>query len=290
MKTAHVALALTLIFVAGAAHAEEQDPLAQYLVSPQFVIEHAQTIELTQDQRRRITQTAEMAHLKAQALQYALHAKIQMLRGELKKERIDAKAARGRLDEVLDAERAVKHLHLDLLVTVSNVLTPAQRATLLDLRKKQAASWPKPQDVASRLRTKMVQVVRGARERREAGKDTLGIPERLQQFAELMQSGKHAEAEALLDRALDQLRKADAPPPKDDDKGASRNGPPPMPAAFETPEQMRTKIADLRVADVAWRKIAWKTCLLDALAASRAQHKPLILWVFIDRPVDDKRC
>jgi hypothetical protein len=55
-------------------------------------------------------------------------------------------------------------------------------------------------------------------------------------------------------------------------------------------EALQAEIVALRPAKVAWREIAWKTCLLDGLAASRAQGKPVLLWVFIDRPVDDARC
>jgi hypothetical protein len=40
----------------------------------------------------------------------------------------------------------------------------------------------------------------------------------------------------------------------------------------------------------AWREIAWKSCLLEGLKESRAQNKPALLWVFIDRPIDDARC
>ena len=53
---------------------------------------------------------------------------------------------------------------------------------------------------------------------------------------------------------------------------------------------LRAEIDSLRVPDVAWRKIPWKTCLIDGLAASRKQQKPVMLWIFIDRPVDDARC
>lgn len=55
-------------------------------------------------------------------------------------------------------------------------------------------------------------------------------------------------------------------------------------------ESLKQEIAELRAEDVAWRKVAWRTCLLDGLKASREQKKPVILWVFIDRPIDDKRC
>lgn len=50
------------------------------------------------------------------------------------------------------------------------------------------------------------------------------------------------------------------------------------------------KIEQIKVPKVAWREIAWKTCLLEGLKASREQKKPVVLWVFIDRPVDDERC
>jgi hypothetical protein len=55
-------------------------------------------------------------------------------------------------------------------------------------------------------------------------------------------------------------------------------------------DSLRKKIGSLAVPDVAWRKIPWKTCLLDGLLESQRTKKPLMLWVFIDRPVDDTRC
>lgn len=57
-----------------------------------------------------------------------------------------------------------------------------------------------------------------------------------------------------------------------------------------SPETLQAEIDSLRAAKVAWREIAWKSCLLDGLKESRAQNKPALLWIFIDRPVDDARC
>ncbi len=54
--------------------------------------------------------------------------------------------------------------------------------------------------------------------------------------------------------------------------------------------ELQAEVNALKKGDVAWRKIQWKTCLLDGLKASRAQKKPLMLWIFIDRPIDDERC
>ena len=57
-----------------------------------------------------------------------------------------------------------------------------------------------------------------------------------------------------------------------------------------TPEALKAEIEGLKVAKVAWREIAWKSCLLEGLKESRAKKKPVLLWIFIDRPADDARC
>ena len=60
--------------------------------------------------------------------------------------------------------------------------------------------------------------------------------------------------------------------------------------AAPDPEKLRAEIAALKAEKPAWRGIAWKSCLLEGLKESREKKKPLLLWVFIDRPVDDERC
>jgi hypothetical protein len=57
-----------------------------------------------------------------------------------------------------------------------------------------------------------------------------------------------------------------------------------------SPEALKAEIDALKAAKVAWREIAWKSCLLEGLKESRAKKKPVLLWIFIDRPIDDARC
>ena len=57
-----------------------------------------------------------------------------------------------------------------------------------------------------------------------------------------------------------------------------------------TPEALNAEIEALKSPKVAWREIAWKSCLLEGLKESREKKKPVLLWVFIDRPTDDARC
>lgn len=55
-------------------------------------------------------------------------------------------------------------------------------------------------------------------------------------------------------------------------------------------EKLKSEVESMRDPVVAWRSIKWKSCLLDGLHESREKGKPLLCWVFIDRPADDERC
>ncbi|SVC56501.1 uncharacterized protein METZ01_LOCUS309355, partial [marine metagenome] len=65
-----------------------------------------------------------------------------------------------------------------------------------------------------------------------------------------------------------------------------------LPAAprLDSPAAIEQKIRPIRADGVSWRKIAWKSCLLEGLTEAQRTGKPLILWCYIDRPVDDTRC
>ena len=55
-------------------------------------------------------------------------------------------------------------------------------------------------------------------------------------------------------------------------------------------DPLQEEIDALKAERAPWRGIAWKECLVDGLHASARTRKPVLLWVFIDRPVDDNRC
>ena len=55
-----------------------------------------------------------------------------------------------------------------------------------------------------------------------------------------------------------------------------------------TPGALRAEIEALRQANVAWRKVRWRTCLLDALKESAREKKPVFLWVLGGSPADGR--
>jgi hypothetical protein len=56
----------------------------------------------------------------------------------------------------------------------------------------------------------------------------------------------------------------------------------------KSPEVLQAEIEALKPARHVWRAIPWKTCPLEALQASREQQKPVIAWVFLGLPTDER--
>lgn len=56
----------------------------------------------------------------------------------------------------------------------------------------------------------------------------------------------------------------------------------------KTPEVLKAEIEALKPAKHVWRQIAWKTCPLEALKASREENKPVIAWVYLGIPTDER--
>jgi hypothetical protein len=63
---------------------------------------------------------------------------------------------------------------------------------------------------------------------------------------------------------------------------------PASPSPARTPEALRAEIDALKPARHVWRAIAWKTCPLEALKEAREQKKPVIAWVFLGIPTDER--
>ena len=289
-NTTIVALVLTVHACGSLAANAQEDPLSEFLIPPPLIMQRAEEIGLSDDQRTTVQQSVERAHEQGAERTPILKEAVESLRRELEVNEIDEAIARKKLDKLLDAERAMKHIHLQMLVQANNVLTKEQRSAL---RKLHVARSGKPDHATleRRLKAKLKRVQAGVEAQARAGQPPVEVVELMDTFSPLMQGGKHAEAEEVLDKAIKLLEGEDSETNEEGDPAeASATDVPSPPNGIGSPDELKAKIASMRVADVAWRKIAWKTCLLDGLKASREHNKPVILWVFIDRPVDDKRC
>ena len=266
---------------------QRTDPLHSLLLPPELLIHHHTELGLSDKQTRQIQTYVEDTTPEAQRLQGLADAALGRLAKLLSADRIDEAAALKQLDELQAFERLQKRLHLGIMIKVRNELTAEQRKQAMQLHRR-----PQDEELARRLQRDLTRIQKEVQARAEAGKPPFEVVGVMQKFPELMQNGQVREAESLLARVLEML---DLKPSSD-----TPNRPKPGDGTGRVPkierhklhsdETIRRQVAGLKKEDVAWRKIEWKTCLLDGLQASHQQNKPIVLWIFIDRPIDDERC
>ena len=60
-------------------------------------------------------------------------------------------------------------------------------------------------------------------------------------------------------------------------------------ATGTTLKALTAEIQALKPARHTWREITWKTCPLEALREARERNRPVLTWVFLGNP-SDERC
>ena len=265
------------------------DPIRAHLFPPELLVHHRAEIGLTDQQVEKIRDRVEEVGPKVQQHQTRLNGAMGKLAKLLAASKVDEEAALKQLDEVLAIEKELKHMHFRVMIQIRNELNTEQQkiAAKLDRSPQHAKG------LEQRLKAKIARIEKEIRSRAQAGKPPRDVIDMMQKFPKLMQKGQVKEAEALLDNVLKSLGLKDTDKATDKPKSAGSQSSRAKPAAeakILSPEAVRTAVDALKKEDVAWRKIAWKTCLLDGLKASREQNKPVMLWIFIDRPINDERC
>jgi Spy/CpxP family protein refolding chaperone len=182
------------------------DPFAAAFFPPELVFMARDKIGLTQEQEEAFRARVEKVQSRSDELRTKLEGETAALAALVKQERMDEKTVITQLDKVLDAEREVKHLHVGLAVAMKNLLTPEQQAKLREIAKDGGAQLGA--DIRRRLSEKMERVQANAQKMAESGHDPSEILRAMEEkFKPLMDAGKVIEAEAELDRALEQLAK-----------------------------------------------------------------------------------
>ncbi len=261
--------------VVSAAEQTEQQIHTQ-LFSPELLMQHREELGLTDEQLARIHSHLDKVQADAAEAQKKLDPVTRKLAELLGAESVDEAAAMKQLEDVFNAEREMKRLHMRVMIRIRNELTAKQQGLAAKFNQER-----KPDDLQKRLQSKVTRIQQEFQRRAEAGQPPVEAMQLLQSFPEQMQAGRAKEAEAILDRVLKMLDLDQKPVPPLE-KRSSRQWP--------TTSAVLAQVKALEMEDVAWRKIPWKTCLIEGLSASREQNKPVMLWIFIDRPIDDERC
>jgi Spy/CpxP family protein refolding chaperone len=133
-----IVLIAFLLLTVGSVHAQQpaSDPFGDAFFSPELVMQHQQTIGLTETQKNFFKTEFRKAQTRFTELQWQLSDESEKLVAIVKQEPLDEQAALAQLDKVLNAEREIKRLQLALVIQIRNNLTPEQRARLTELKSK----------------------------------------------------------------------------------------------------------------------------------------------------------
>jgi Spy/CpxP family protein refolding chaperone len=184
------------------------DPLAGAFFPPELILMTRDTIGLTQEQQEAIRAGVQKTERRSDELKQQLERETAALSALARQDRVDDAALGAQLDRVLDVERELKHLHIGLLASIKNLLTPEQRARLREVAKDGGAQFA--DDMRRRLTEKVERVQALAQSWTASGRDPSAIAAVMQEKVKpLLDAGKPMEAEAELDCLLGQLNQSE---------------------------------------------------------------------------------
>ena len=117
-----------------AGNASRQDPIAEYVLPPELIMQYQKAIGLTDAQKNAVIGEIKQAQGRIVDVQWELQRAVERLVELLGQEKVDEQAVLAQLDKVLAAEREVKRVQLGLAVRLKNVLSPEQQRILRELR------------------------------------------------------------------------------------------------------------------------------------------------------------
>ena len=125
-----------LLWPAGGAAQEQvtEEDIFASLFPPELIMQNRRAIDLSDEQRDAISQLIQELQGRVVRLQWELLDDMQELSGTLERGRVDLDRALDQMDNVLDTEKRIKQAHLEMLIRIKNLLTPAQQAALEELR------------------------------------------------------------------------------------------------------------------------------------------------------------
>jgi Spy/CpxP family protein refolding chaperone len=181
------------------------DPLAGAFFPPELIVQAHDQIGMSQEQLETFRAQVQKTQPRSNELRQRLESETAALAALAKQERVNETALLAQLDKVLDAERELKHLHMGLLATIKNLLTPDQQVKLREMTKDGGSKLAEA--VRKRLGEKVEKVKEGVQKWQASGRDPSAIAQAMEEkFRPLIDEGKIIEAEAELDRLLDQLK------------------------------------------------------------------------------------
>ena len=120
------------------------DPLGDAMFPPEMIMQHQRELGLTDQQKTFMRGEINKTTTRFNELQWQLQDVMEALHETMKANVVNEQQALAQLDKVLDNEREIKRLHMELAIRIKNNLTPEQQTKLQGMRHGPGFGGPRP--------------------------------------------------------------------------------------------------------------------------------------------------
>ena len=110
------------------------DPLGDSIFPPDMIMQHQRELALTDDQKTFMRAEIQRTTTRFNELQWQLQDQMDALHETVKSNSINEQLALSQLDKVLESEREIKRLHMEMAIRIKNKLTADQQMKLQTIR------------------------------------------------------------------------------------------------------------------------------------------------------------
>lgn len=110
------------------------DPLADVMFPPEMIMQHQRELALTDAQKQFMRGEIQRTSNRFNELKWQLEDAMEALHETMKGNQVNEQQAMAQLDKVLDAEREIKAIHMQMNIRIKNQLTPDQQMKLQTMR------------------------------------------------------------------------------------------------------------------------------------------------------------
>lgn len=110
------------------------DPLADSIFPPDMIMQHQRELALTDDQKTFMRGEIQRTTTRFNELQWQLQDQMEAFRETVKGNSVNEQLALSQLDKVLESEREIKRLHMEMAIRIKNKLTADQQMKLQTIR------------------------------------------------------------------------------------------------------------------------------------------------------------
>ena len=118
------------------------DPLGDSIFPPELIMAHQRELALTEEQKTYMRGEINKTSARFNELQWQLQDAMEALSITVKENVVNEQQALAQLDRVLDSEREIKRLHMELAIRLKNKLTAEQQLKLQGMRRPHGGHGP----------------------------------------------------------------------------------------------------------------------------------------------------